>query len=144
MSNETDANANGFQYRGLREWIDRVDKMGELQRVKGAHWDTEMGAITHMLTEQSRGNAPAFLFGEIPDYEKGFRTLYGEFSSVRRVALTLGLPLESKSSKSRAVEVIRSRWVKRMALQTSIGVEGLRSAPSASKTSGRFSGMWRL
>ncbi len=98
MSNETDSNAEpnsgAFQYRGLREWIDTVEKMGELTRVNGAHWDTEMGAITHMLTEQSRGNAPAFLFDEIPDYEKGYRTLYGQFSSVKRVALSLGLPLE--------------------------------------------------
>jgi UbiD family decarboxylase len=96
--------SSGYQYRGLREWIDCVDKMGELQRVVGAHWDTEMGAITHMLTEQSRGNAPAFLFDEIPDYEKGFRTLYGEFSSVRRVALTLGLPLEYE----RKVDIVKS------------------------------------
>ena len=44
-----------MQYRGLRGWLDRVEKMGELRRVKGAHWDTEMGAITHMLTEKSRG-----------------------------------------------------------------------------------------
>ncbi len=101
MSNET--NASGFQYRGLREWIDRVNKMGELQHVEGAHWDTEMGAITHMLTEQSRGNAPAFLFDEIPDYEKGYRTLYGQFSSVKRVALTLGLPLEYE----RKVDIVK-------------------------------------
>jgi len=103
MSNETDSNASGFQYRGLREWIDRVNKMGELQRVEGAHWDTEMGAITHMLTEQSRGNAPAFLFDEIPGYEKGYRTLYGQFSSVKRVALTLGLPLEYE----RKVDIVK-------------------------------------
>ena len=81
-------------YGDLRGWIEQVDKMGELLRVSGAHWDTEMGAITHMLTEKSRGNAPAVLFDEIPGYPKGFRTLYGHFSSIRRVALTLRLPLE--------------------------------------------------
>src|SRR6516164_6539249 len=47
-------------YRGLRGWIDAVERLGELQRVSGAHWDIEMGAITHMLTEKSGGTAPAF------------------------------------------------------------------------------------
>src|SRR5437667_11892433 len=82
-------------YGDLRGWIDQVDKLGELLRISGAHWDGEMGAITHMLTEKSRGHAPAILFDDIPGYPKGYRTLYGHFSSVRRVALTLGLPLEN-------------------------------------------------
>jgi len=42
-------------YRGLRDWIDRVDKMGELLKVGGAHWDREMGSITQMLTESGKG-----------------------------------------------------------------------------------------
>ena len=75
-------------YRGLREWLDKVQTMGELLCVNGANWDVEMGAITHMLTEKSSGTAPAILFDEIPGYPKGFRTLYGHFSSIRRVALT--------------------------------------------------------
>lgn len=81
-------------YRGLRDWIEQVDKMGELLRLSGAHWDREMGAITHMLTERSKGIAPAILFDEVPGYPKGFRTLYGQLSSMKRIALTLGLPLE--------------------------------------------------
>src|SRR6266850_152740 len=80
-------------YRGLRGWLDEVSRLGELLHVNGAHWDTEMGSITQMLTEKSNGTAPAILFDEIPGYAKGFRTLYGHFSSIRRVALTLGLPL---------------------------------------------------
>ncbi len=38
-------------YHGLRDWLDQVEKLGELQKVNGAHWDREMGAITQMLTE---------------------------------------------------------------------------------------------
>jgi hypothetical protein len=49
-----DAAASAGQYRGLRGWIDLVDRLGELKRVSGAHWDVEMGAITHMLTEKKR------------------------------------------------------------------------------------------
>src|SRR5579862_2682950 len=94
---------SSVQYRGLRGWLDQVDKMGELKRVNGAHWDTEMGAITQMLTEKSAGTAPAILFDEVPGYPKGYRTLYGQFSSVNRVALTLGLPLE----RARKVDIVK-------------------------------------
>ena len=81
-------------YRGLRDWLDKVQGMGELLCVNGADWNVEMGSITQMLTEKSNGTAPAILFDEIPGYAKGFRTLYGHFSSIKRVALTLGLPLQ--------------------------------------------------
>jgi 4-hydroxy-3-polyprenylbenzoate decarboxylase len=103
MTAEIVKSSDKFHYRGLRNWIERVDKMGELMRVNGAHWDTEMGAITHMLTEKSQNTAPALLFDEIPGYAKGFRTLYGEFSSVNRVALTLGLPLE----RERKLDIVK-------------------------------------
>jgi len=93
-------------YGGLRGWIDRVEKMGELVRVNGASWDAEMGALTHMLTEHSHGTAPALLFDEIPGYPKGYRTLYGHFSSVKRVALTLGLPLE----RERKIDIVKQYY----------------------------------
>src|SRR5215813_13507527 len=85
---------NTVTYRGLRDWLERVDKIGELLNVNGAHWDREMGGITQMLTESAKGKAPAILFDEVPGYPKGYRTLYGQFSTIKRVALTLGLPLE--------------------------------------------------
>src|SRR5437763_14798413 len=97
------------RYRGLRGWLDAVNRMGELLHVNGADWDVEMGAITHMLTEKSSGTAPAILFDDIPGYPKGFRTLYGHFSSIRRVALTLGLPLKQE----RKVDIVQ-RYHERM------------------------------
>ncbi len=81
-------------YRGLRHWIEKVDDLGELLRVDNASWDAEMGSITQMMTEKSRGNAPALLFDNVPGYPQGYRTLYGSLSSIKRVALTLGLPLK--------------------------------------------------
>ncbi|MGH7887812.1 MAG: UbiD family decarboxylase domain-containing protein, partial [Candidatus Binatia bacterium] len=91
-------------YRGLRDWIDQVEKMGELLKVNGAHWDREMGSITQMLTEGGKGKAPAIMFDEVPGYPKGYRTLYGQFSTIKRVALTLGLPLEYE----RKVDVVKA------------------------------------
>lgn len=78
----------------LREWLEQVEAFGELKKIKGAHWDCEMGPLTQLMHETYKGKTPALLFDEIPDYPKGFRTLYGHFSTPNRVALTLGLPLE--------------------------------------------------
>ena len=88
------AKRQSVQYRGLRDWLDKVQAMGELLCINGADWNAEMGSITQMLTEKSNNTAPAILFDEVPGYPKGFRTLYGHFSTIRRVALTLGLPLQ--------------------------------------------------
>src|SRR5438105_8431352 len=92
------------RYRGLRDWLQQVDHLGELLEVNGAHWDREMGALTQMLTESARGTAPAILFDDVPGYPKGFRTLYGQFSTIKRIALTLGLPLEYE----RKVEIVQA------------------------------------
>ena len=92
-----------MHYRGLRGWLEEVEKMGELLKVDGASWDAEMGAITHMLTEKSGGTARAVLFDNVPGYPKGFRTLYGQLSSIQRVALTLGLLLEHE----RKVDIVK-------------------------------------
>ena len=64
-------------YRGLREWLEHSERFGELLKIDGAHWDTEMGAITHMMTEKSRGQAPAILFDNIPGYTGSSRRSSG-------------------------------------------------------------------
>ena len=91
---DSETKSRGWYRDGLRGWLDEVQRMGELLHVSNAHWDAEMGSITQMLTEKSNSTAPAILFDDIPGYAKGFRTLYGHFSTIKRVALTLGLPLE--------------------------------------------------
>ena len=117
----TAADRMAVGYDGLRGWLEVVETLGELKRVSGAHWDVEMGAITHMLTEKSGGTAPAILFDDVPGYPKGFRTLYGQMSSVRRAALTLGLPLEQDRkvdivqryhARMQSLNPLPPRWVK--------------------------------
>jgi 3-polyprenyl-4-hydroxybenzoate decarboxylase len=62
-------------YEGLRDWLEKVEGLGELLKIDGADWDAEMGSITQMMTEKSRGNAPALLFDNVPGYPEGYRTL---------------------------------------------------------------------
>src|SRR6202050_3956213 len=109
MAGTATAQRQGTKYRGLRGWLDQVEKLGELERVSGADWDVEMGAVTHMLTEKSRGQAPALLFDDVPGYATGYRTLYGQLSSIKRIALTLGLPLDYE----RKVDIVQ-RYHERM------------------------------
>ncbi|MBI4524305.1 MAG: UbiD family decarboxylase [Deltaproteobacteria bacterium] len=111
-------------YRGLREWLERVDEFGELLKVNGAHWDKEMGSLTQMLTESGKGKAPAILFDDIPGYPKGFRTLYGQFSSIKRVALTLGLPLKYE----RKADIVR-KYHERMQNMKLVKPEYVKTGP---------------
>jgi len=36
-------------YKGLREWLEQVEKMGELRVLKGADWDLEIGGIRELV-----------------------------------------------------------------------------------------------
>ena len=85
-----------FMYSDLREWLKKVEEFGELKRITGVHWDAEMGPLTQLMHEEYKGRTPALLFDEIPGYPKGYRTLYGHFSTPNRVALTLSLPLNKR------------------------------------------------
>lgn len=78
-------------YEDLREFIAALEKEGELLRVEGAHWDSEIGAIAE-LTVKRRG--PALLFDNVVDYPPGFRVFSNGLLSPRRTAMVLGLPLE--------------------------------------------------
>ena len=82
-------------HRDLRDWLGRVEGIGELLRVPGVHWDLEMGAVAEMIYHARPDSPPAILFDEIPGYPKGWRVLSGMTNSPRRLALTLGLPLSA-------------------------------------------------
>lgn len=58
-----------MSYRDLREWLEKIDKIGELVRIEGAHWDQEVGAVTALA-----GNRMV-LFDKFPGYPPGFRLL---------------------------------------------------------------------
>lgn len=82
-------------YEDLRDWIDIVDAAGELKKLSGAHWNLEIGTLAEVISHERPGTIPALLFDRIKDYPENFRILFGQYCSFRRLALTLGLPLDS-------------------------------------------------
>src|ERR1700730_15754596 len=90
----------------LRAWIDALRAAGELQEISGAERETEIGGIVDLYMRRM-GNR-AVLFDDIPGYPRGHRILANILTSVRRINLTLGLPIDGS-----AVELV-SYWRKYM------------------------------
>ncbi len=78
-----------MQFRDVRDWIQKVDAMGELKTLKGCDWNLEIGAITELVHHREDG--PAVLFDEIKGYPKGYRLLSNSLSTRNRIGLTLDL-----------------------------------------------------
>jgi 4-hydroxy-3-polyprenylbenzoate decarboxylase len=78
-------------YLGLRDWLDRVDAIGQLKIVDGVDWRLEMGAVVDVLYREHPPYPPALIFDRIKDYAAGRRALFGHFASPERIALTLGI-----------------------------------------------------
>jgi UbiD family decarboxylase len=76
----------------LRDWIERVEQLGELTRIDGADPVSELGGITD-LYQWEMGN-PALLFDQIAGYRPGYRVVSNVFTSLQRIAVSLNLPVE--------------------------------------------------
>ena len=85
-------NAYDRPHADLREFVARTEEAGELLRVKGAHWDLEMGTLAEIVYH-ARPEPPAILFEDVPGYPKGMRLLSGATNSSKRLAITLGFPV---------------------------------------------------
>src|SRR5216117_2861581 len=81
-----------MQYRDLRDWIERVRDLGELRDVREASWQEDIGRVTEMLHHTD--DSPAVLFDDIPGYPAGFRILANANATRKRLALTLGMPID--------------------------------------------------
>ena len=88
----------------MREYIAKLDEIGELRTVRGATWEEEIGGITELMTERQ---GPALLFDEVPGYPGGYRVGSNLFTTVRRTALALGLGLDLPG------EVVTERWAEK-------------------------------
>ncbi len=87
----------------LREWLGRIEGIGELKTIKGVDWNLEMGAVAEMIYHAKPENPPALLFEEIPGYPKDFKVLSGMTNSAGRLAVTLGF-----DKPNGALDVVRS------------------------------------
>lgn len=95
----------GEPIQDLREWLGRVEEMGELVRVeKPVDRDEEMSAVGYLLAKQQP--SPAVLFEKAAGFENskiGARLLWNILGpSLKRVALTLEEPVDTPT-----VELIR-------------------------------------
>ncbi len=76
----------------LRQWIERIDDMGELSRVSGADPLHEIGGLVDMF--QWDMEKPALLFDKIKGLDPSFRLLANVFTSMPRINLSLDLPID--------------------------------------------------
>ncbi|MFQ5872173.1 MAG: UbiD family decarboxylase [Dehalococcoidia bacterium] len=92
-----------MSWRDLREWMDEVEKLGELRVVEGATWQEDIGRITEMLDHTP--DAPCVVFDKIPGYPAGRRVIVNCNGTRRRQAVTLDLPPEQATH-----EALLARW----------------------------------
>src|SRR5512146_2210601 len=91
----------------LREFIAKAQGLGECKIVDGADWDVEIGRIAELSL--SVPDSPLLVFDKFKGFPSGYRVATNPFTSTRRVALGLGLPLELKG-----LDLIRA-WRDRLA-----------------------------
>ncbi len=103
----------------LRTWLDDVDNFGQLITVENVDWRLELSTLTEVINERTKVR-PAILFDKIKGYPKGFRVAVNLLSSVKRLALTMGLAtnlsefdfIQQWREKVKYIEPIEPRKVK--------------------------------
>jgi 3-polyprenyl-4-hydroxybenzoate decarboxylase len=82
MSQERNGVARPGRPADVRSWLQRIDELGELQHVSGAHWELEIGTISEI--NYRRKPPAALLFDAIPGYPHGYRVLTGSLANAWR------------------------------------------------------------
>src|SRR5215475_8030281 len=77
----------------LRTWLAQMEAADELQVVRGANREEEIGGIVDFYQRQT-GNR-AVLFDDVPGYQSGYRVVANILTSVSRIKMTLGLPSDA-------------------------------------------------
>lgn len=75
----------------LRDWLQAVERRGELHHISGANWDLEMSGMAEIVQAEGKEPKPVLLFDSVPGFPKEYRTLFGLLASPWRIAQTLGL-----------------------------------------------------
>lgn len=79
-----------MEFADLREYLERVEEAGELQRVRGANLQEDIGSITE-ITAWSPEH-PMLLFEDIPGVDSSFKIAVHSFDSYKRQQLLYGFP----------------------------------------------------
>lgn len=89
---EIAAKVSHMVFKDLRAFLDCAEKMNDLQKIDGAHWNLEIGTLTELMAE-IKGPLP--VFDNIPGYSKGYRIAANLYLTKRRTALALDIPADS-------------------------------------------------
>ncbi len=75
--------------RDFRDFLDRLERRGQIKLIEGADCDLEIGTLTELMCER-RG--PMLLFDSINGFPRGYRIAAKPYSTPLRTAIALGLP----------------------------------------------------
>ena len=81
-------------FKDLREFIEKVDQMGQLKKFSGADVNLEIGALTEMAAGSP--SCPMLLFDQIKGSKPGSRLVSNLLHTESRLALALGAPTDLK------------------------------------------------
>src|ERR671930_931735 len=98
--------STGLPHQDMRDWLEMVHALGELKVLEGVDWQENIGRISEMLHHTE--GAPAVLFDRIPGYPAGYRILVNAQGERRRLAVSLGLPVDI------GVFELMDEWERRM------------------------------
>ncbi len=98
-------------YNDLREYIEACKKIDGWRQIDGADWKEEIGALSE-ATAELIPNPPMLIFDRIKDYPAGFRAVSLLLATSKRVALSLGLPIEKSKLELVRLAVSRIKGVK--------------------------------
>ncbi len=89
----------------LRDWLAKVESMGELKRIEGADWNLEIACFAD--PKVSGEMRSVFLFDNVKDYPSGFRFCNPRLVTEGQTTLTLNLP---KASQMEIIDMLRQKW----------------------------------
>lgn len=90
----------------LREFIEELDKRGQLRKIEGADWDLEIGTITELVAERGE---PALLFDKIKGYPSGFRVFSNGNTEIGQ-RITFGI--DEKLPNIEVIKQWKDKWAK--------------------------------
>lgn len=92
-------------FNDLRQYLQKADEIGQVNRVDGADWHLEVGNITEL--QLSVPDAPLLLFDNIKGYKPGYRVVTNFLHTELQFNLAFGFPLETRGLE--LVQIMRDK-----------------------------------